>query len=155
VSHIQRVYAKVFLRPAVHRQTVRDVQADHLELMVILSAKTTTRCIDSNSSFGLGAPLRGLGAVWHQYRGPRLSDDPDEEEELLEQTYHLGTLDIEDGINEMLGRDPSLHRPPTLAWGSLIDVLASEGFPTTEQQLIDAPLIVEFAAEVLRALACS
>jgi hypothetical protein len=153
MSHIERVYAKVLLRPTANRQTVCDEQAGHLELMVILSAKTSTdRCIDSNTSFGLGGPLRGLGAIWHQYRGPRLSNDPHKEEDLLEQTYHLSTLDIEDGINEMLGGELGLHRSPILAWGSLIDVLASEGFPTTEQQLIDTPLTVEFAAEVLRAL---
>lgn len=58
------------------------------------------------------------------------------------------TRDIEESINQMLGRDPKLHRPPRLAWGGLIDALVGTGIVVTEQELIDAPLTIELSAEV-------
>lgn len=175
MSPIVGIFARVDLRSSIDRQAVcayweahrerfdgpdwlldlllTDADADYLELAVTLSAETSTgRHVDANSSFGLAGPLRNLGAIWHQYRGPHSSDDPRGEKDLLERTYRVGPLDIEDGINEMLGRGTDLHRPPVLAWGSLIDVLTAEGIPATEQQLIGTPLTVEFAADVLTAI---
>ena len=58
------------------------------------------------------------------------------------------TRDIEDSINQMLGRDPKLHRPPRFAWSGLIDALAGTGIVVTEQALIDAPLTIELSPEV-------
>jgi hypothetical protein len=57
------------------------------------------------------------------------------------------TRDIEESINQMLGRDPKLHRPPRLAWGGLIDALAGTDIVVTEQELIDAPLTIELSPE--------
>lgn len=47
------------------------------------------------------------------------------------------TRDIEDSINQMLGRDPKLHRPPRLAWGGLTDALTGTGMVVAEQELIE------------------
>lgn len=57
------------------------------------------------------------------------------------------TRDIEDLIDQMLGRNPKLHRPPRLAWGGLIGALAGAGIVVTEQELIDAPLTIELSPE--------
>lgn len=64
------------------------------------------------------------------------------------------TRDIEDLINQMLGRDPELHRPPRLAWGGLIDALAGTGIVATEQELIEAPLTIELSPEAKAQIAC-
>jgi hypothetical protein len=56
------------------------------------------------------------------------------------------TRDIAEAINQMLGRDPELHRPPRLAWGGLIDALGGTGIVVSEQELIDAPLTIELMA---------
>jgi hypothetical protein len=48
--------------------------------------------------------------------------------------------DVEDAVNQMLGRDPEKRRPPRLSWEGLQRALADEGINVTEQQLIDAPL---------------
>jgi hypothetical protein len=48
----------------------------------------------------------------------------------------------------MLGRDPSLRRPPRLAWQNLIGALEQAGLQVTECELIDAPLTVERTPEV-------
>ena len=52
------------------------------------------------------------------------------------------------GINQMLGRDPTLHRPPRLSWGRLVGALSEAGIRVTERDLIAAPLTVELAPEV-------
>jgi hypothetical protein len=57
------------------------------------------------------------------------------------------TRDIEDSINQMLGRDPKLHRPPRLAWGGLTDALTGTGIVVTEEELIEAPLTIELSPE--------
>jgi hypothetical protein len=64
------------------------------------------------------------------------------------------TRDIKDSINQMLGRDLELHRPPRLAWGGLIDVLAGTGIVVTEQELIRAPLTIELSPEPKAQIAC-
>lgn len=64
------------------------------------------------------------------------------------------TRDIEEAINQMLGRDPKLHRPPRLAWGGLIDALAGTGIVVSEQELIDAPLAIELSPETRAQIAC-
>lgn len=56
--------------------------------------------------------------------------------------------DIEDGINQMLGRDPELHHPPRLAWHNLISALSGAGINVAERDLIAVPLIVELSLEV-------
>lgn len=64
------------------------------------------------------------------------------------------TRDIEQAINQMLGRDRKLHRPPRLAWGGLIDALAGTGIVVGEQELIDAPLTIEVTPEARAQIAC-
>ena len=75
-----------------------------------------------------------------------------------------GLQDIERGINRMLGRDFSLHRPSRAAlelgvwlrargpWNDLIAALAPEGIEVDENELIEAPLTVELDDEVAAAL---
>jgi len=95
--------------------------------------------------FGFGGPRKGIAAIWHQYRGPQLSEDPEENERLLRETYHVGLPDIEHAINQMLGRDPDQHRPPRLSWGHLLDALAEVGIKITEEELITLPLDIELS----------
>jgi hypothetical protein len=64
------------------------------------------------------------------------------------------TRDIEESINQMLGRDPKLHRPPRLAWGGLIDALVGAGIVVSEQELIDARLTIELSPEARAEIAC-
>jgi hypothetical protein len=101
-----------------------------------------------SSDFSFGGPRRGLGAIWLRYRGPQLSDDPQERDRLLAEAYHVGLPDIEDAINQMLGRDPEQHRPPRLSWDSLLTALAEEGIKVSEQEFIPLPLVIELSPEV-------
>jgi hypothetical protein len=97
---------------------------------------------------GFSGPRDGYGAIVHRYRGPQLSQDPDEHQRLLDRTYHVGLSDLEDAINQMLGRDPKLHRPPRLSWEKLLSALAAEGLEVTEANLIAAPLTLELSDAV-------
>jgi hypothetical protein len=99
----------------------------------------------SAAGFGFGGPRTGLGAIWHRYRGPQLSDDPAENERLLDASYHVGLPDIADAVNQMLGRDPHQHRPPRLSWGHLRDALAEADIQMTEEELIAIPLELELS----------
>jgi hypothetical protein len=123
---------------------------DKLHVRVRLSAllKDGATVTSAGDDFGISTPRPGAGAIWHRYRGPRLSDDPATEAEMLNRRYRVERADIEDAINQMLGRDPELHRPPRLSWGQLIDALADAGVTTTEQELIAAPLTIELTPEV-------
>jgi hypothetical protein len=102
----------------------------------------------SGGGFGIGGIRHGTNAIWKAYRGPQLSDDPEEHQGLLEETYQFGMPDIEDSINQMLGRDPDQHRPPRLSWSGLQQALAQAGVHVSEEQLIAAPLTIELSAEV-------
>jgi hypothetical protein len=62
--------------------------------------------------------------------------------------HRVDVHEIEDGINQMLGRDPSLHRPPRLSWHSLIRALDQAGVRVSERDLIDVPLTIELTPEV-------
>ena len=102
----------------------------------------------TGGGFGFGGPRRGIGAIWHRYRGPRLSDDDAENNRLLHETYHVGVPDVEDAINQMLGRDPGQHRPPRLSWNGLLDALAEVGIEPSEEELIALPLEIELSERV-------
>jgi hypothetical protein len=95
---------------------------------------------------------QGIGAIWYRYRGPQLHEDPQEHERLLRDTYRVGLLDIQDAVNQMLGRDPDQHRPPRLSWDGLLTALAAVGIMTTEQELIDAPLRLVLSDAAARAI---
>jgi len=120
---------------------------EKLNIYVSLSAHTTDgqHIRSDGSDFGMGGPRRG---VWHRHHEPPpLSQDPTEQMAFVEN-HRVGLVDIEDGINLMLGRDPELHRPPRLSWGKLITTLAAHDIQVTEQDLINAPLTVELHPEV-------
>ncbi len=117
-------------------------------MTVRLAADLDDGCRVAAGGFGFGGPRNGVAAIWHRYRGPQLSDDPEEQWRLLNETYHVGVSDIEDAINQMLGRDPDQHRPPRLSWGHLIDALAAVGVTMTEEELIALPLHIELSDEV-------
>ncbi len=102
----------------------------------------------TGGGFEFSGPRRGVAAIWHQYRGPRLSDDPAENDRLLNETYHVGLPDVEDAINQMLGRDPAQHRPPRLSWSGLLDALAEVGIDATEEELIAVRLDLELSDQV-------
>jgi hypothetical protein len=119
-----------------------------LSLYVRLSARLRDgREIGSaRRDFAIGLPARGLGAIWHRHhRTDEPCDGPPE-------THRVGPRDIEDAINQMLGRDPEQSRPPGLAWGGLMNALARAGVVVSEQELIAAPLTVELDRTVEAAI---
>jgi hypothetical protein len=65
---------------------------------------------------------------------------------------HVSMPHIEEGINRMLGRDPTLHRPPRLAWKQLIAALAANEIHVSEDELIEIPLTVELDQEATATL---
>lgn len=91
---------------------------DMYNMTVTLAADLNDGRRITAGGFGFGGPRKGVAAIWHRYRGPRLSHDPAENDRLLNEAYHVGLPDIEDAINQMLGRDPNQHRPPRLSWGT-------------------------------------
>jgi len=122
---------------------------DRYEVLVRLSAELSDgrRIQSPGTDFSIGAPRRGIGAIHHRYRGPPLPDDETEQRAALDD-YHVGPWDIESAIDQMLGRDPEQHRPPRLSWGNLVKALADVGVVVSEDDLVDAPLTVEFDADV-------
>ena len=121
--------------------------AENLSLHISLSAQDSTgrRIHTSGRDFGISGPRRG---IWYRWHGPPLPDDPELADRMMLFEHRVDINDIEDGINQMLGRDPSLHRPPRLAWPNLIGALEQAGVPAGERELIDAPLTVELTPEV-------
>ena len=169
-SEVSRVVACVDLETGEHKRAIvesfRDSQwaedpealekieegvldATKYRMNVSLAAQTSDgqRISTGGSDFSFGGPKRGLAAIWRRYRGPRLSDDPQEHERLLAESYHVGLPDVEDAINQMLGRDPDQHRPPRLSWDKLLVALADEGIKFSEQELSALPLVIELSPE--------
>jgi hypothetical protein len=156
---VQRVVARVDLQSRVLEQIrvqaeagdagspkrvqTTNANSESLNVYVSLSAHTSDgRHIRTDGpDFAVAGPRRGPGAIWHRYHGPRPAA-------IFARTYRVGPPDIEDAINQMLGRDPKLHRPPRLAWNNLITALAKAGVDVSEQALIEAPLTVELGPEV-------
>lgn len=100
-----------------------------------------------------GMHRAGPASIWKQYVGPPpLPSDPAEQERFLAQ-YRVRRRDVEDAVDQMLGRDPEQHRPPRLSWETLIDRLAEAGIEVTEQQLIGLPFRCEFSAPLRAELA--
>lgn len=127
----------------------RNASTDSLNVYVSLSAETGDgrRIPNGRIDFGMGGPRHGIGGVWHRYHGPRPAAER-ELNEYIERNHHVGPADIEDGINQMLGRDPELHRPPRLSWTNLIKALAEHDIQVAEDDLINAPLRIELHPEV-------
>jgi hypothetical protein len=135
--------------PGAARRLVEIVSgnAENLSLHISLSAQDSTgrRIHTSGRDFGISGPRRG---IWHRWHGPPLPDEPELADGIVLFEHRVDIHDIEDGIDQMLGRDPSLHRPPRLAWQNLIRALEQAGVGVTEPDLIDAPLTVELTPEV-------
>jgi hypothetical protein len=122
--------------------------AENLSLHVSLSAEDSTgrRTHTAGPDFGISGPRND---VWHRWHGPSRRPMTARTGRRLALARHRVDLhDIEDGINQMLGRDPSLHRPPRLSWYNLIRALDDAGIRVTERELIDVPLIIELTPEV-------
>jgi hypothetical protein len=78
---------------------------DEITMDVTLSVGLLDGRRVSGGGFGIGGIRHGTNAIWKAYRGPQLSDAPEEHQRLLEKTFRFGMPDIEDSINQMLGRD--------------------------------------------------
>jgi hypothetical protein len=115
--------------------------AENLSLHISLAAQDSTgrRIQTQGRDFGIRARAAGSAP---------LPDEPELADRIVLFEHRVDLHDIEDGINQMLGRDPSLHRPPRLARQHLIDNLEEAGVHVTECELIDAPLTVELTPEV-------
>jgi hypothetical protein len=103
-----------------------------------------------HASMGAAGPSRGIAAITKRYAGPPLPDDPNARHRVLD-AYRVQRHDVEDAINQQLGRDPEMHRPPRLSWGHLMELLAEHGKVVTEEELIALPFVYEFPAECLAA----
>lgn len=161
------IYAKVTLqtraeneeklsrvRKQTRRRTHKRVSAallaaNHIGLRVSLSAEDSTgRRIENPGSFGIGGARRGVAAIWVRYHGPPLPVDEEERIELLRRTYRVGPHDIEDVINQMLGRDPKSRDSSQVLLSRLAEALAKAGIHATEDELTSAPLVVELDSDV-------
>lgn len=87
-----------------------------------------------------GGIRRGIGAIWKRYDGPPLPDDPEAQRRALD-SYRVRRYDLQDAINQLLGRDPEQHRPPRLAWDALMRVLHEDGTDLGEEELIADPVL--------------
>lgn len=108
-----------------------------------------SRITATHASMGAAGPSRGIAAITKRYAGPALPEDPDVRRRVLD-AYLVQRHDVEDAMNQLLGRDPEMHRPPRLSWGPLIELLAEHGKVVTEEELIAMPFEFEFPAESLR-----
>ncbi len=104
-----------------------------------------------HASMGAGGPSRGIAAITKRYAGPPLPEDPDACRHVLD-AYRVQRHDVEDAINQLLGRDPEMHRPPRLSWDPLIELLAEHGKVVSEEELIAMPFVFEFSPQSLSAL---
>ncbi len=100
---------------------------------------------------GAGGPRRGIAAITKRYAGSPLPEDPDPRRRVLD-AYRVQRHDVEDAMNQLLGHDPEMHRPPRLSWDPLIELLAELGKVVSEEQLIAMQFRFEFSAEALAAL---
>lgn len=131
------ITATVHLRPAAERREWREYWEAHRD-----SFSGPARMLDDQDRDGDRLELLvSLSA----------RDDADRRIE-VERAFGLFGMarlpDIEDGINQLLGRDPTLHQPPGLAWGGLIAALAAAGIQTDDHELAALPLSVELDDEV-------
>jgi hypothetical protein len=126
---------------------------DHLSVSAQLFAEMNdgTRLRVSRETMGASMPREGAAAIGKRYSGPPLPEDPDEQHRALEQ-YRATRRDVEDAINQLLGRDPEQHRPPRLSWEPLIELLATRGITANKDELIATPFVFEFSQGLLAEL---
>ena len=110
-----------------------------------------SRIMARHDSMGAAGPSRGIAAITKRYAGSPLPEDPDARRRVV-GAYRVQRHDVEDAMNQLLGRDPDMHRPPRLSWGPLIELLAKHGKVVSEEELIAMPFRFEFPAEALAAL---
>jgi hypothetical protein len=145
-ASVRRVFARVDLQSTALAELERRAAggSDELRAQLIsddpesLSVHVSLSAEDSD----------GRRGIWHRWHGPSLPDEREEADRLVRFEHRVDLHDIEDAINQMLGRDPTLHRPPRLSSGKLIDALDEAGVSVTERDLIETPLTVELAPEV-------
>ena len=143
------------LASARNVQVVVSDQADRLAVVARLFAVLASgeRLVASRFAMGIGLRRRGSSAIWKRYVGPpALPADPDERERFFDE-YRVRQRDIEDAVNQMLGRDPEQHRPPRLSWQTLIERLGQHGLELSEDQLIALPFCCELSARLQAQLA--
>jgi len=119
--------------------------------LLFAESPTGRRISVTPATLGAGGQRRGVSAFWKRYSGPPLPEDPDAQRRVLDG-YHVQRHDVEDAINQLLGRDPEQHLPPRLSWDPLIDLLCEHGVTVTEDELIAMPFEFEFSAQSLSAL---
>jgi hypothetical protein len=103
-------------QPARLRRSLLDPGTSAMSVSLAADSSDGRRIATGRRDFGFGGPRRGLAAIRSRYRGPLLSDDPAEHARLLDERYAVGLVDIEDAIDEHLGRVPS-GRPPVSRGG--------------------------------------
>jgi hypothetical protein len=132
-----------------------DNDPERLQVTARLFAETAAgeRLVAERDSMGIGLWRNARSAIWKRYVGPPpLPEDPVIHEKFLDE-YRLRRRDIEDAVNQLLGRDPEQHRPPRLSWGLLVELLDRHGLQLTEDALIGLPFSFEFSAELVAQLA--
>lgn len=154
---------RAFLHQIPERERVEDPQhlarlgedllsPDRYDLRVHLSAELSDgRVVHSpGMDLGLAGRRRGAGAIYHRYRGFRWW--PSFVMNRILRNYHVQPHDIEDHINDSLGRlprkAPDFPSSPTVGWANLIESLLAQGLVVTADDLVAAPMRIEFAPEV-------
>ena len=148
------VGASVTVAKADGQRSFVQVQARHdagrliVQATVFAEARDGQRIMPSRPHIEIGMWRSGVRAIWKRYSGPSLPSDPGEEMALL-QAYTLKAQDIEDAVNQMVGRDAEQESPPELSWGPLIMALRAQGVAVTEEKLLSMPFRFEFTEELI------
>lgn len=134
-------------QPVQRRVLVTSGTPENLSVYVSLSSEASDgrRIASEGLDFAMSGPRRG---IWHRWHGPTLPDDQEEADRLFHFEHQVDLHDVEDGINQMLGRDSMLHHPPRLSWGKLIEALDEAGASVRESDLIEAPLTIELGPDL-------
>ncbi len=148
---VQRVPAAEEADVVAKRIVEDDPERLYVAARLFAETEAGERLNVTRSSMGSGLWRRGVSAIWKRYSGPPLPDDLEEQNRVLEG-YRLQRQDVEDAINQLLGRDPEQHRPPRLSWDLLIELLDQHGITMTEEELIATPFVFEFSDKLLAEL---
>lgn len=139
---VQRVYGRVTLIPQLEREELLERTRDHSSPTVYAQ-----RLADIRSPEGVHVcvKLSVECATRHKIEG---------QGELRIGMPRHGLRELENKINMLLGRDPTLHRPPHPAWDGLIAALQHLGIYVSEEQLSAADLVLEVEDDVQTQLNC-
>jgi hypothetical protein len=122
-----------------------EADKDCLQVCLAAEDRDGRRIHSKGTDFGMSGPRRG---VWHRWHGAQLPSDPAEAERIVLREHRVDLNDIEDGINQMLSRDPALHHLRGWRLHNLISALSDAGITVADRDLIAAPLMVELSPEV-------